>query len=75
MEDMRIKIRKQWYKKNGQVKVGYTPILETLGHTILLKTVNKRDYYVFQELMNNGTIPVIEVNTQDNPKDLDNAGN
>ena len=68
---VRVKVRKQWYIKNGETKVGYTPVIETLGHTILLKTINKRDFYVLQDLMNNGTIPVVEINTQETAKNLD----
>ncbi len=70
-EMVRVKVRKQWYIKNGETKVGYTPVIETLGHTILLKTINKRDFYVLQDLMNNGTIPVVEINTQETAKNLD----
>ena len=71
-EMVKVKVRKQWYIKNGETKVGYTPIIETLGHTILVKTINKRDFYVLQELMNNGTLPVVEINTPETAKNLDN---
>ena len=67
-----VKIRKQWYVKNGETKVGFSPVIETLGHTILLKTINKRDFYVLKELMENGTLEVIEVNTKETAKNLDN---
>ena len=72
MDEIRVKVRKQWYIKNGETKVGFTPIIETLGHTILVKTINKRDFYVLQELMNNGTLPVVEINTPETTKNLDN---
>ncbi len=69
---VKVKIRKQWYVKNGETKVGFSPVIETLGHTILLKTINKRDFYVLKELMENGTLEVIEVNTKETAKNLDN---
>jgi hypothetical protein len=69
---VKVKIRKQWYIKNGETKVGFTPVLETVGHSILLKTINKRDFYVLQDLMKDGTIPVIEINTKETAKNLDN---
>jgi len=68
---VKVKIRKQWYIKNGETKVGFSPSIETLGHTILLKTINKRDFYVLKELMDNGTIPVVEINTKETAKNLD----
>lgn len=68
---VKVKIRKQWYIKNGETKVGFSPCIETLGHTILLKTINKRDFYVLKELMDNGTIPVVEINTKETAKNLD----
>ena len=71
MDKFNIKIRKQWYIKNGETKVGYTPVLETLGHSILLKTINRRDFYVLQDLMNKGEIEVVEVNTPETAKNLD----
>lgn len=71
MEEVRVKVRKQWYIKNGETKVGFTPIIETLGHTILVKTINKRDFYVLQDLMNNGTLPIVEINTSETAKNLD----
>ena len=45
-ELVKVKVRKQWYIKNGETKCGFTPVIETIGHTILLKTINKRDFYV-----------------------------
>lgn len=71
MENMKVTIRKQWYIKNGETKVGFTPVLETLGHSILLKTINHRDFYVLQDLMNKGEIEVVEVNTPETAKKLD----
>ncbi len=68
---IKVKVRKQWYIKNGETKVGYTPIIETLGHTILVKTINKRDFYVLQDLMNKKAIEVVEINTQETAKNLD----
>lgn len=66
-----VKIQKQWYIKNGETKVGFTPIIETVGHTILLKAINKRDFYVLQDLIKDGTIPVVEINTKETAKNLD----
>lgn len=68
---IKVKIRKQWYIKDGVTKVGFTPMIETVGHTILLKAINKRDFYVLKELMENGTIPVVEINTKETAKNLD----
>ena len=71
MENCRIILRKEWYKKNGVTKCGYTPVLETLGKSVLLKTIAKRDFYTLQDLAKDGTIPVVEVNTEATAKDLD----
>jgi hypothetical protein len=68
---LNFKVRKQWYIKNKETKFSYTPCIETIGHTVLLKLINKRDFYILQELINNGNIPVVEVNTKETAKDLD----
>lgn len=71
-ETIRLVLRKQWYIKNGETKCGFTPVLQTLGRSIPLKPIMNKDFYAIQELADNGVIQVVEVNTKDTAKNLDN---
>ena len=74
-EVVKVVLKKQWYKKDGAVKCGYTPVIQAIGVSIPVKVILKRDFYNLQKLADKGTIAIEEVNTKDNPKDLDKKSN
>lgn len=68
--DYEVKIQKQYYKKDGEVKENYNVVFQTIGKSILLKNVFKSGYYAIKELAENNPDLVYEVNSPDTAKEV-----